>query len=241
MADDPMKTPEPDAAARPEAPSAEPADLAAGTEPALDGATAAPDAPEAAAPATETPSAGQDDRAPPPAGPAPWPSPGQPYMNPYLAGLLLGFVLLASFLILGAGLGASGGLARLAAWLEGLVLPARTAASAYFGAWGDRPWAYYLVFMLAGIFAGGLVSALAAGRMVFRVERGRRCPIGRRLGLVLIGGVLSGFASRLAMGCTSGQALTGGAQLMTGSLVFMVCMFASGYLVAWLARRQWHD
>ena len=29
------------------------------------------------------------------------------YMNPYLAGIFLGLVLLASFLILGAGLGAS--------------------------------------------------------------------------------------------------------------------------------------
>ena len=39
----------------------------------------------------------------------------KPYMNPYLAGVLLGLTLLASYLILGAGLGASGGIARIAA------------------------------------------------------------------------------------------------------------------------------
>ncbi len=37
------------------------------------------------------------------------------YMNPYLAGIGLGLTLLLSFLILGAGLGASSGLARIAA------------------------------------------------------------------------------------------------------------------------------
>ena len=43
------------------------------------------------------------------------------YWNPYLAGLLLGATLLASFLILGAGLGASAGPARLGAFLEQCV------------------------------------------------------------------------------------------------------------------------
>jgi uncharacterized membrane protein YedE/YeeE len=57
----------------------------------------------------------------------------------------------------------------------------------------------------------------------------------------LTGGVIVGFASRLAQGCTSGQALSGGALLLTGSLVFMVCVFAAGYVTAWFVRRQWHD
>jgi len=39
----------------------------------------------------------------------------RPYWNPYLSGVLLGLVLLASFLTLGAGLGASGGIARIGA------------------------------------------------------------------------------------------------------------------------------
>ena len=46
---------------------------------------------------------------------------GRGHMNPYLAGFLLGMVLFLSFITLGAGLGASGGLARIAAWLEGLA------------------------------------------------------------------------------------------------------------------------
>lgn len=165
----------------------------------------------------------------------------RPYANPYLAGVLLGLVLLASFVTLGAGLGASGGIARIGASLSMCVAPAHTLGSEYFGKWGARPMNYYLVFMFAGVFAGALFSALLANRVKIQVERGAAASAGRRLGLALAGGLLAGFASRLAQGCTSGQALSGGALLLTGSIVFMLSLFASGYATAWFVRRQWHD
>jgi uncharacterized membrane protein YedE/YeeE len=165
----------------------------------------------------------------------------QPYANPYLSGVLLGLVLLASFIILGAGLGASGGIARIGASLSLCVSAPHTLDSRYFGAWGSRPMNYYLVFMLAGTFVGGLFSALLANRFRLQIERGAASSKGRRLGYALVGGVIAGFASRLAQGCTSGQALSGGALLLTGSIVFMLCLFASGYATAWFVRRQWHD
>jgi len=163
------------------------------------------------------------------------------FMNPYLGGVGLGLTLLASFLILGAGLGASGGLARVAACSELFLARAHTLASEYFGEWGQTPMRYYLVFMLGGIFLGGLFSALLANRVQLQLERGRSFRAIGRITFALIGGILVGFASRLANGCTSGQALTGAALLMTGSFVFMICIFAGGYLTAWFFRRQWHD
>lgn len=164
-----------------------------------------------------------------------------PYWNPYLAGFLLGLTLLASFLVLGAGLGASSGIARVAAFAELCAVPAHVANSDYFGGWGSTPLNYYLVFMLGGTFLGGLFSALLANRVTFSVERGAACSRTGRLLAALIGGVITGFASRLAAGCTSGQALTGGALLLTGSLIFMMCVFTGGYAVAWFVRKQWHD
>jgi uncharacterized membrane protein YedE/YeeE len=165
----------------------------------------------------------------------------QPYANPYLVGVLLGLVLLASFVILGAGLGASGGIAHIGAALSMSVSPSHTLSSEYFGKWGSAPLDYYLVFMFAGTFVGALFSALLANRARIQVERGTAFSVSRRLGYALAGGVLVGFASRLARGCTSGQALSGGALLLSGSLVFMVCLFVSGYAAAWFVRRQWHD
>lgn len=163
------------------------------------------------------------------------------YMNPYLAGILLGLVLLVSFLMLGAGLGASGGIARIAAAAESSILRDHTLTSEYFGAWGSQPLRYYLVYMFAGIIIGALFSALLAGRIRPSLERAKGFSGRTRAILALAGGILVGFASRLAGGCTSGQALTGCAQLMTGSFVFLVCVFVGGYGCAYLVRRQWND
>ena len=176
----------------------------------------------------QTPAQGQPEAAP-----------GRTPMNPYLAGFFLGITLLASYLILGTGLGASGAFARLGAWIEHAIAPARVEASAYFGPWFPDPLAYYLVFMAAGTFAGGLVSAVPGGRFRLMLERGPTAARLVRLLLALAGGVLAGFASRLAQGCTSGQGLSGGAMLLTGSFVFLGCLFLTGYLTAWMFRRQW--
>ena len=169
----------------------------------------------------------------------------KPYWNPYLAGLLLGGALLASFLILGAGLGASAVPIRCGAWLENLVVPGHAQASDFFGqkylADGANPLRYYLVFMFVGTFLGSLLSAGLARRTNVSVERGKAFGAVPRLVLALAGGVLIGYASALASGCTSGQALTGGALLANGSIIFMLCIFAGGYAAAYFVRRQWHD
>ncbi|HOX04428.1 MAG TPA: YeeE/YedE thiosulfate transporter family protein [Candidatus Paceibacterota bacterium] len=163
----------------------------------------------------------------------------RPHLNPYLAGVLLGLVLLASFLTLGVGLGASAGIARAAASIQSCFMPQHVADSPYFGAWGQDPLRYYLVFMFAGTLLGGLVSAIASRRIQLQIERGPTASRTRRIALAVTGGVLAGFASRLASGCTSGQGLTGGAMLASGSLLFLAAMFAGGYAVAWFVRRQW--
>jgi uncharacterized membrane protein YedE/YeeE len=168
----------------------------------------------------------------------------KPYWNPYLAGLLLGATLLASFLILGAGLGASAAPGRLGAWLVGAVAPQHVQESEFFGRWtanGANPLRYYLVFMFLGTLLGGLFSAVLARRVKFSIERGQAYGAAPRMGLALLGGIMVGYASMLASGCTSGQALTGGALLLNGSIVFMLCVFGGGYATAYFVRRQWHD
>lgn len=183
-------------------------------------------------------------RDPGPADDRPFPAPSEnggcrSLANPYLAGVALGLTLTASYLLLGAGLGASGGLARLTAFALERVAPGYVAASAYLSSFGEHPLAYYLVTMVAGVFAGGLASAAAGRRIRPGLEKGRLASPGLRAGLAVLGGILSGFAARLAGGCTSGQALSGGALLLTGSLTFLAALFVAGYLVAPLAARQW--
>lgn len=168
----------------------------------------------------------------------------QRHWNPYFAGFVLGLVLLASFVVLGAGLGASGAIARVGATAAHLVAPTAVETNAYFGPWYEagHPLRHYLVFMAIGVFFGGLASALAAGRRArpLTLERGPRASAGRRALLAVVGGVIAGFASRMAGGCTSGQALTGGALLLTGSWAFFIAIFAGAFGTAWFVRRQWN-
>ena len=54
-----------------------------------------------------------------------------------------------------------------------------------------------------------------------------------------LGGGIMGIGAKLARGCTSGQALTGGALLNVGSWAFMLAVFAGAYAMAYFIRRQW--
>ena len=44
----------------------------------------------------------------------------------------------------------------------------------------------------------------------------------------------------MARGCTSGQALSGGAVLSVGSWAFMFAVFAGAYALAYFVRRLWN-
>ena len=161
--------------------------------------------------------------------------------NPYVAGVGLGLVLLAAFVVIGQGLGASGGVGRIMTAGVATVNHDLVANNAYFGKYfeGDGPLYNYLVFLGLGVFLGGFIGAYTGGRAKMTVEKGPNATNKSRLLMALVGGAIMGFAARLAYGCTSGQALTGGATLAAGSWVFMFAVFGGGYALAWFVRRQW--
>ncbi len=166
----------------------------------------------------------------------------KPLWSPYTAGFGLGLTLLAAFVIAGQGLGASGAMTRLTAYGAHLVLGRTVESNAYLGRYftgGASPLSDWLVFEVLGVAVGGLLSAALAGRIVRRIERGPRATKRGRLVLALVGGAVVGFAARLALGCTSGQALSGGAMLSLGSWIFMLSVFAGGYAAAWFFRKEW--
>jgi len=165
------------------------------------------------------------------------------YGNPYLAGVGIGLVLLAAYVLAGRGLGATGAFSSVAtAGAAALGGTARTAAKEAFAPYladgAARPLQDWLVLELIGVMLGAGVSAWRAGRLGLRLDAsGLRG--GSRLGVALAGGLVMGFGAKLARGCTSGQALTGGALLSVGSWVFVLACFAGGYAFAPLFRRLW--
>lgn len=165
----------------------------------------------------------------------------KPYWNPYVAGVGLGIVLTATYLVIGRGLGASGPALRAAAVGVASIAPGHASATpAFTRLLGEpHPFLNYYVFLAVGTLLGGFVSAYAANRIQPGVTRGPNASIRLRLWAALFGGVLLGVGARLARGCASGQALTGGGLLSAGSWAFMLSIFAGGYATFLLTRRVW--
>jgi uncharacterized protein len=168
----------------------------------------------------------------------------RPYTDPYVAGIGIGLVLLAAYLVVGQGLGASGAFASVVASGTAVVQgTARAAASPAVAPYLPRgiasPLQDWLVLELAGVMLGGFTSAWLAGRLRRATERGMRVSSSQRMYAAVGGGVLMGVGAKFARGCTSGQALSGGALLSVGSWIFIASCFAAGYLFAPLARRLW--
>jgi len=163
--------------------------------------------------------------------------------NPYVAGVALGLVLLATYLLMGFGLGGSAAATRVAVAGAHLVAPETIEANRYFAQYvgnGLNPFDDWMIFEAAGVILGGILGAYSAGRIrPGHVDHGPRTTKLKRLALAVLGGVVMGFAARYARGCTSGQALTGGSVLAVGSWIFMIFVFVGGYLAAPFVRRQW--
>ncbi|MFO1414230.1 MAG: YeeE/YedE thiosulfate transporter family protein [Burkholderiales bacterium] len=163
------------------------------------------------------------------------------FWNPYLAGILLGLVLLATYLVTGRGLGATGAFGAVSTWLASLTSPEHVTGNvAHARYWNDgAPLASWTLFLVVGAFAGAFVSGATGHRVRIGVERGPRVTDGQRLALAFVGGFVAAYGAKIAKGCTSGQALTGGAILNVGSLVFMGAVFASAYALAYFVRKEW--
>jgi uncharacterized protein len=165
------------------------------------------------------------------------------YINPYLAGILLGVVLFSAFFLTGSGLGASGGLNRMLVFFEDLVAPDHINRVPYLieMAGGNKnPLDSWIVFLTLGTIAGGFISGWLNKRVKWETVKGPHISVRTRWFLAFAGGTLMGYGARFARGCTSGQALSGGAVLSVGSWAFMFAVFAGAYALAYFFRRAWN-
>jgi len=165
------------------------------------------------------------------------------YINPYLAGILLGVVLFLAFFLTGNGLGASGGLNRLLVFVENFIAPEHIDRVPYLidMAGGDRnPLDSWIVVLTIGTILGGFISGMFNHRVKWETVKGPHITSRTRWLMAFIGGGFMGYGARFARGCTSGQALSGGAVLSVGSWAFMLAVFAGAYALAYFVRRLWN-
>jgi uncharacterized protein len=165
------------------------------------------------------------------------------YLCPYIAGILLGLVLLATIFVTGRGLGASGAIKDVVLTSVHAVAPSHAEHSSffgtYFGAGKESPMKSWLVFEIAGVLIGAFISGLISDRLKVVTEAGPRVQPKLRWLLAVIGGALFGIGAQFARGCTSGAALSGMAVLSTAGFITMMAIFGTGYMVAYFFRRLW--
>ncbi|WP_030955980.1 YeeE/YedE family protein [Streptomyces sp. NRRL S-481] len=94
--------------------------------------------------------------------------------------------------------------------------------------------------LLVSIFLGGLIAAVTSGRFHLRFDMG---PAFRNLvtadsaimiAVLFVGGVLVGFGTRLAGGCSSGHGLSGCGRLRPVSIVATAVFFGTAVAVSFL-------
>ncbi len=167
----------------------------------------------------------------------------QKYMNPYLAGFLLGLVLLGTIYVTGRGLGASGAVKSVVLSSVVKVVPGHAANTPFLKSYSeehpDGPLKDWLVFEVIGVIIGAFFSGVISNRVGIKLERGPNITNKTRIIAAIIGGILFGFGAQLGRGCTSGAALSGMAVMSFGGLITMVAIFGSGYAFAWFFRKLW--
>ncbi len=164
------------------------------------------------------------------------------YMNPYLAGVILGLVLLLSFYLTGRGLGASGAMKSVVVTAVETVSHEKADASGFYHKYiadGKNPMSSWLVFEILGVMVGGFLSGALSGRLKLKNEHSPNITGRRRIIFAVIGGALFGFGSQFGRGCTSGAALSGMATLSLAGFVTMVAIFGTAYLFAYFFRKNW--
>ena len=166
-----------------------------------------------------------------------------PYWNPYLVGIGIGFLIILSYVFSGRGLGAIGAFSSLISSLVDSISTEHAQENIVYSSYlsgPSNPLKDWVVFVIAGVCLGGLVSGILSRRFKIGIIKGPRISNIQRLALAFSGGILMGFAAKITRGCTSGLALSGGSVLSTGAWLFMISVFIGGYAIAFLIKRVWN-
>lgn len=126
-----------------------------------------------------------------------------------LQGLIGGLMIGTAAAVMLLGLGRIAGVSGLAARATGIA--------------SEGPPRLLSIAFVTGLPLGAAIVALAMGHVVARFEQG--------IGILIVGGLLVGFGTRLGSGCTSGHGVCGISRLSSRSLIatatFMIAGFAT--------------
>lgn len=159
--------------------------------------------------------------------------------SPYLAGAGIGVLSWITFGLMNKALGASTTFVRIAGLIESSLAPDHVKSNPYYAKFmtGESAAIDWQFMLIIGVFLGALISALLSRSIerehVPALWKWRFGPnrVARYLA-AFVGGFLVLFGARLAGGCTSGHALSGGLQFALSGWVFFATFFAAAMLAA---------
>ncbi|KWT84410.1 YeeE/YedE thiosulfate transporter family protein [Candidatus Magnetominusculus xianensis] len=158
----------------------------------------------------------------------------------FTVGVLFALLELLSFYMSKRPLGASRGYAVIGSIIEYVLFPEHAKTVAYWNAY--EPVIEWTVAVLVGIVSGSMFSSVYSGEFKLTVvpqmwKTSKGSSVMRRLIWAFIGGVMIGFGSRLAMGCTLGMLISGVIQLTPAGFIFMMSLWMGGMLMTVLFYR----
>lgn len=160
------------------------------------------------------------------------------HWSPYIVGIGIGFLSWLSFLISGKPIATSTTFARTGGMIENLITGGKADQRPYYKKIKLQiNWQWMLVL---GVVIGSFLSALISGDLhanawvpsLWESAFGDSAIL--RVFVALLGGIILGFGSRFAGGCTSGHGISGTLQLAVSSWVSAIFFFVGGIITAQL-------
>lgn len=160
--------------------------------------------------------------------------------SPYLVGVLIGVLSMATFLFSDKPLSVSTAYARLAGLAGNVISKGHTESLKFYQE--TRPKIEWGVMLLFGMLVGAWIAAATGGETAgawvpAMWEQRFGADVALRLGVAFVGGGLLAYGARLAGGCTSGHGISGAFQLAVSSWIALVCFFVAGIATAHLLYR----
>lgn len=157
------------------------------------------------------------------------------YWSPYVVGAGIGILSWLTWLISKEPIGCSTTFARSAGMIENIFRGSKVDNKLYYQE--VKPVIDWQMMLVIGIIIGSLVSSLLSGDFTWQWlpslwTASFGDTLAARLVTAFAGGILLGFGSRWADGCTSGHGISGTMQLSIASWVSAICFFIGGILMA---------
>ena len=159
--------------------------------------------------------------------------------SPYVVGVLLDLLSLGSHYLFGKLLGVSATFMRIAVLIQSIFMPGYVATNSYYLDAIGQSWINWQFALIIGLAFGAYIASRLHGPIRYHDvpqlwKKNFGPSKGKRFFGTLFGGILISFGARVAGGCTSGHAISGGMQLAVTSWIFMIAVFAIGIPTAFL-------